>query len=239
MRRSDSFSLDCQTGGGENRLNDFSSEYFSPGYRDSFFAMVASKPQFRSLFVTPVCVHFHPLAQEANTELRPLILERGELGGETLDNFESWSGVQGQTLFRMLRDLADSLTAARSGARVSISWQISAKAEIREKGSYREIAATPGAFWSGIYYVDDGYHKSDDETLGGEYELADPRGVLPVMFAPQYSYRLPGSGAAGFRETIRPQSGMILLYPSWLPCGEKRFDGADKRVVVAFDMIPG
>lgn len=207
--------------------------------------MVASKPQIRSLFSTPVCIHFHPLAQEANAELRPLILERaakpdGQATGQApgLTDFEQWGGVQGQTLFRMLHDLADNMTAARSGARVALNWQIAAQAEICEKGSYREIAARPGAFWSGIYYVDDGYHKSDDEALGGEYQLADPRGALPAMFAPQYSYRLPGSGPAGFCETIRPQSGMILLYPSWLACGETRFDGPDKRIVVTFDMIP-
>ena len=200
--------------------------------------MVASKPQIRSMFATPVCVHYHPLAQEANAELRPQILEMAARGDTPLTDFESWGGVQGQSLFRMLRDLADSLTSTRSSGRVSLDWRITAAVEIREKGSYREIAAKPGAFWSGIYYVDDGYHKSDDESLGGEYELADPRGVLPAMVAPQYSYRLPGSGMAGFRDTIRPQSGMIILHPSWLPCGEKRFDGADKRIVVEFDMAP-
>ena len=208
--------------------------------------MVASKPQIRSMFVTPVCVHFHPVAQEANAELRPLILERAEAGGSTdrdsgwhsAADFESWSGVQGQTLFRMLRDLADSLTVARSGARAPIEWAITAAAAIREKGHYREISARPGTYWSGVYYVDDGYHKSDDESLGGEYELADPRGVLPNMIAPQYGFRMPGNQAAPFRETIRPQTGMIILHPSWLPCGERRFDGPDKRITVEFDLIP-
>ena len=84
--------------------------------------MAATKPQTRSMFATPVCVHFHPVAQEANAELRPLILEKalnhsgnnhGE-GWRSSADFDSWGGGQAQTLFRVLRDLADSLTATRS-----------------------------------------------------------------------------------------------------------------------------
>lgn len=197
------------------------------------------------MFATPVCVHYHPVAQEANAELRPLILAQAENSSQTgpgagwhsAAGFESWSGVQGQTLFRMLRDLADSMTAARSGGRVTLDWRISASAAIREKGDFLDPAAHSGAFWSGIYYVDDGYHKTDDETLGGEYELVDPRDVGPAMTAPQYGYRLPGTLMAGLRETIRPQTGMIILHPSWLACGERRFDGESKRMVVEFDMM--
>lgn len=35
----------------------------------------------------------------------------------------------------------------------------------------------------------------------------------------------------------RDRSGrMILLYPSWLPRGELRFDGTDTRLTVEFDL---
>jgi hypothetical protein len=207
--------------------------------------MVASKPQIRNMFATPVCVHFHPVAQEANAELRPLIMNQAQNGGSSnreegwrsAADFESWSGVQGQTLFRMLSDLANGLTASRNGGRVTaLDWKITASVAIRDKGHYREIAARPGFFWSGIYYVDDGYHKADDESLGGEYELADPRGVLPAMIAPQYGFRMPGGLSAGGREIIRPQTGMIILHPSWVPSGERRFDGPENRIAIEFDM---
>lgn len=202
--------------------------------------MAASKPQIRSLFATPVCVHFHPVAQEINAELKPLILAQAQDGVAWRSNtdFESWSGVQGQTLFRMLRDLADGLTQPRvGGGRLTLDWRIKATAAIRLKGDAMEISARSGSYWSGIYYIDDGYHKADDEALGGECELADPRGVLPAMVAPQYGYRMPGGLSAGGREIIRPQSGMIILHPSWLPRGERRFEGADKRITIEFDMF--
>lgn len=209
--------------------------------------MATPKPQIRSMFATPVCVHFMPVAQEVNAELRPLILEKMAANGITNSHgqgwhsqpdFESWGGGAAQTLFRVLRELADSVTATRAGGRVTIEWKITAGAVVRQKGDYAQMATRPGAMWSGIYYIDDGYAKSDDENLGGDCELADPRGPLPAMVAPQLSFRIPGGAAAGHVETIRPQTGLILLHPSWQPRGERRFDGESQRIAIEFDLTP-
>ena len=42
--------------------------------------MATPKPQIRSMFATPVCVHFLPVAQDVNLALRPAILEHAEPG---------------------------------------------------------------------------------------------------------------------------------------------------------------
>jgi len=211
--------------------------------------MVAPKPQIRSMFATPVCVHYLPVAQEFNAELKPMILERAKLdtsnaannhhqGWRSAPDFEAWGGNNAQTLFRVLRELADSLTASRNGSRIVLDWRVQAAGAIRNKGEYLERSARPGWYWSGAYYVDDGYNKQDDESLGGEAELADPRGVLPAMLAPQFGFRVPNGLTAGQVELMRPQSGMIILHPSWLPRGEHRFDGAGTRVTIEFDLAP-
>jgi len=209
--------------------------------------MATPKPQIRSMFPTPVCVHFLPVAQEANAELRPLIIDKMAANG-TVDghgrgwrstaDLETWAGAPVQTIFRVLRELADSMTATRAGGRVTLEWKIAACAVVRQKGEYAELTARPGAVWSGIYFVDDGYAKSDDETLGGECELADPRGAVPALVAPQYAFRVAGGVTAGQLETIRPQTGMIILHPSWQPRGERRYDGAAQRVAIEFDLTP-
>jgi hypothetical protein len=204
--------------------------------------MPASKPQIRSLFPTPLTIHYLPVAQDVNLALRPLIAERAQpgtrgQGWRSEADLETWGGEPVQTLFRVARDLADSLTSTRSGGRVTLPWKIEACATARQKGEYREFAARPGAYWSGVYYVDDGYAKSDDEALGGECELIDPRGALPAMMAPQYGFRIPGGLTAGQTELIRPQSGMIVLHPSWLARGERRHDGDSGRVTIEFDMM--
>lgn len=205
--------------------------------------MAASKPQIRSLFSTPISIHYLPVAQEVNPHLRALILERaqpgaGGQGWTSGPDFESWGGGSAQTLFRVARDLADGMTSTRGGARVALDWKVSAAATVRQKSEYRAFAAQPGAFWSGVYFVDDGYAKSDDDALGGECELADPRGPLPVMVAPHLGFRIPGGLTAGNPEAIRPQSGMIILHPSWLARGERRYEGAHQRVMIEFDLTP-
>ena len=205
--------------------------------------MAATKPQIRSLFATPVSIHFLPVAQEVNLELRPLILGKAQTGvrGQGWNSgpdFDSWGSGPAQTLFRVARDLADAMTSTRSGARVALDWKITASATVRQNGEYRASTAQPGAYWSGVYFVDDGYAKSDDEALGGECELADPRGPLPILVAPQLGFRIPGGLSAGLIEAIRPQTGMIILHPSWLARGERRYEGAHQRVMIEFDLTP-
>jgi len=199
------------------------------------------------MFPTPVCVHFLPVAQEVNAELRPLILEKMAANGATdqrgqgwrsTPDFQEWGGAPVQTLFRVLRELADGVTALRSGARATLDWKFDVASVVRQKNDFAQILPRTGAMWSGIYFVDDGYAKSDDEALGGELELADPRGPVPAMIAPQYGFRIPGGVSAGQTETIRPATGMIVLHPSWQPRGERRFEGTGQRVAIEFDLLP-
>jgi hypothetical protein len=208
--------------------------------------MPPTKPQIHSLFATPLCVHFVPVAVEMNAELRPMILaqtrgavSRGQ-GAYAGEDFMAWGNHHAKTLLAVATDLADSLTASRTGARVKPEWKIAARAACRLKGEHQEMAARPGAFWAGVYFADDGYAKSDDEALGGQCELGDPRGPLPAMVAPQLSFRLPGGLGggqnAGHAEVIRPQSGMILLHPGWQPRGERRYEGDGQRLVIEFEL---
>jgi hypothetical protein len=212
--------------------------------------MAAIKPQIRSLFATPLCVHFLPVATETNASLRPMLLERTKeavsrgQGAYARDDFRHWGNHHAETLLSVVTDIADSLTASRNGGRVKTSWRIAARAALRLRGEYQEMTARPGAFWSGVYFADDGYGKSDDEALGGQCELGDPRGPLPAMVSPQLSFRLPGGQgggqSAGYAEIIRPQSGMILLHPGWLPRGERRYEGDGQRLVIEFELAaPG
>ncbi|HTK79718.1 MAG TPA: putative 2OG-Fe(II) oxygenase [Rhizomicrobium sp.] len=207
--------------------------------------MATPKPQIRTAFATPICVHYLPVAPEVNAELRPLILDKMQAAGDAAAtrqgwrseyDFVDWGGSGAQTLFRMLRELSDSMTATRTGGRVTLEWVIAAAAAVRQTGDQVETVAQARAFWSGIYFVDDGYGKADGETFGGECEFLDPRGDLPASLAPQLAFRIPGGTTAGTSEVIRPKTGMILLHPGWLARGERRFDGQGPRVTVEFEL---
>lgn len=207
--------------------------------------MATQKPQIRSAFATPICVHYLPVATEVNAELRPLVLDKAQASGaapeqawQSQPDFEIWGGGAAQTLFRMLRELADSLTATRTGARVTVDWQIAARAEMHPRGASVEACTRTGAFWAGVYFIDDGYGKSDSDALGGECVLLDPRGAWPANLPSNIAFRIPGGATAGMSEIIRPQSGMILLHPAWVARGERRFEGQTPRLAIEFELRP-
>lgn len=207
--------------------------------------MATPKPQIRSAFPTPICVHYLPVAVEVNAELRPMIVERMQAAGASPDNgvgwrsapdFESWGSIGAPALFRMLRELADAMTGTRAGGRVALEWNIAAYAEVRQKEQAVAAETRPGAFWAGVYFVDDGYGKSDDEALGGECEVNDPRGSLPAHLPPHLGFRIPGGATAGMSELIRPKSGMILMHPGWVARGERAFTAPGPRIVIEFEL---
>jgi hypothetical protein len=204
--------------------------------------MPPTKPQIHSLFATPLCAHYLPVAVKMNAALKPLILERTSGARATAqgtlvpEDFRRWGNLQAETLFTVVTDLADGMTASRTGGRVKTDWKITAHAIARGPGEQREMTARSSAFWAGVYFVDDGYAKSDDEALCGQVELGDPRGPLPAMVAPSLAFRLPGGQNGGFSKVIRPQSGMILLHPGWLPRGERPYAGEGQRLVIEFEL---
>ena len=55
-----------------------------------------------------------------------------------------------------------------------------------------------------------------DHALGGAFEIQDPRGVAPAMYAPLLGFAMPGGQSAGASELIYPESGQFVLFPSWL-----------------------
>ena len=98
--------------------------------------------------------NFGSATAEVNQALRPLIVERAEPGARgqgwrSANDFESWAGEPLQTLHRVARDLADSLTTTRSGGRVHLDWIIRSVATVRTKGEYCELGARPGELWPG------------------------------------------------------------------------------------------
>ena len=119
--------------------------------------MAAIKPQIRSLFATPLCVHFLPVATETNAALRPMLLERTReavsrgQGAYAKDDFRHWGNHHAETLLSVVTDLADSLTASRSGGRVKAEWRIVASAAMRIKGEYQQT--TSGRPLSGRAFI--------------------------------------------------------------------------------------
>jgi uncharacterized protein (TIGR02466 family) len=204
----------------------------------------AVKAELRSYFATPVAVATLADADALNGELKAVILareqadqgvQRSNLGGwQSSWDFESWGGAPAKQLLDAARALATRLTCDRAGKPVRISWKTNAWANINRKGHGNEFHTHPGCYWSGTYYVDDGGIGADP-ALGGAFEMQDPRGVAPAMYAPALAFNVPGGHSVGGSELIQPKTGQIVLFPSWLAHAVRPYHGAQMRISVAFN----
>ncbi len=206
--------------------------------------MTRINAEIRSYFATPVVLAMLPDAAALNLELERIILEREQkeegvqhsnLGGwQSSWDFEAWGGAAAKRLLDAARELATRMTSDRAGRPVRIAWKANAWANVNRKGHGNEFHTHPGAYWSGTYYVADG-GTSDDPAYGGEFEIQDPRGVAPAMYAPHLGFALPGGQSAGASELIFPKSGQLVLFPSWLQHGVRPYQGDRTRISVAFN----
>jgi uncharacterized protein (TIGR02466 family) len=206
--------------------------------------MSKMKAELRSYFATPVALATLADAEALNGELRRVILEREQqnegvhhsnLGGwQSSWDLEEWGGEPVRRLLDAARELATRLTSDRAGRPVRIAGKTNAWANINRRGHGNEFHTHPGCYWSGTYYVDDG-GIGEDASLGGEFEIQDPRGVAPAMYAPLLGFAVPGGQSAGASELISPKSGQIVLFPSWLVHAVRPYRGERERISIAFN----
>ena len=125
----------------------------------------------------------------------------------------------------------------RQGNRLDPEWQMNAWANVNRAGQGNEFHTHPGAYWSATYYVRDGGAQADP-ALGGEFEMADPRGVAPAMLAPYFAFATPNGLSAGASELIRPRAGLVVMFPSWLSHAVRPYAGQDVRISIALNLTP-
>ncbi|MFM2128777.1 MAG: hypothetical protein RL477_323 [Pseudomonadota bacterium] len=200
--------------------------------------------EVRSLFPTPFVIARAPMTDADNAELRRAILARETKAGgvrhsnltgwQSADDFASWADGPGEKLIGFARALADRLTGDRAGNRVAVDWFVNAWANVNRSGQANQMHAHPGAVWSGCYYVDDG-GCGRDAALGGEFEIMDPRGLAPAMYAPELAPALSGCQTMGGTEAIRPATGLLLMFPAWLMHSVRPYLGDGTRISVAFN----
>jgi len=189
-------------------------------------------------FPTPIGQLRIPDPDAMNRDLRAIILAqeteypslgRSNIGGwhsrpdfltrrdPAICAFQAW-------LTWALRRVIDATAGANTfDGRLSVS----AWATICRGGSYHAPHSHPDSSWSGVYYVDPGTH-SPDQPLSGVLEFLDPRAGVEGVTAPGDPYGEP------FR--IRPQAGLLVIFPSWLYHWVHPYAGDTPRVAISFNV---
>lgn len=199
----------------------------------------------RGLFATPVAAVELPDAAARNRELAEIILGRraehpsvqaSNAGGWHSDReIADWGGARAREVLTYARSVASQLTADRQGERVNPAWTLRAWANVNGPGDGNLCHYHPGSFWSGTYYVDDGGCAADP-ALGGEFEMLDPRGTGPGMYAPALKFAGEDGASVGNAESIRPRPGLLFLFPSWLQHQVRPYRGTGLRISIAFNL---
>jgi uncharacterized protein (TIGR02466 family) len=192
-----------------------------------------------SLFATPVMEYLWPDGAELNPLLRKSILEHArENPGMKQTNVGGWHsatgrlefcGGAGERLIHHMYAMAEEATGrlfAQNGQPPEIpSWTLTAWANINRRGNYNNIHTHPSATWSGVYYVDHGESNAAAERTA--IQLYDPNPARTNIFFPD----LPGGN---FR--FRPEPGLMILFPSYVPHAVPPHQGDRPRISIAFNL---
>ncbi len=199
----------------------------------------------RGLFATPVAAVVLPDAAARNRALSEIILRRRQQnGGVQASNAGGWhsdreillwGGPHAANVLDLARQVANQMTADRGGQPIAPKWTMQAWANVNGPGDANISHYHPGSFWSGTYYIDDGGCAADP-ALGGAFEMLDPRGPGPGMYAPALKFRGEDGASVGAGETILPKPGLLFVFPSWLMHQVRPYRGTGLRISIAFNL---
>ncbi|MBT0666914.1 hypothetical protein HT136_00835 [Novosphingobium profundi] len=207
--------------------------------------------QIAKIFPTPLASIVHPEAERLCRELTEVILAHeaadpgvshsNQGGWQSQDDFLAWSGEAGAELVAFAIAFANRMSAVLDPAHglvaADLDWAFNAWANVNRSGHGNVSHAHPGAYWSAVYWVDDG-REPGEEDCGGELEFLDPRGSMPLMLAPSIKMRIEGCLLAGLRHQVSPKSGTLVLFPSWLLHQVAVFTGKRPRISIAINLVP-
>lgn len=206
--------------------------------------MASGNVEVRGLFATPVAALMLPDAEARNAELEEIILRRraehDSIGASNIGGWHSgrdlvqWGGKRIEEVLNVARNVVTQMTSDRDGEAVRPDWVVEAWANVNAAGDSNSCHYHPGSFWSGTYYVRDG-GCADDPSLGGEFDMFDPRGPSPMMHAPSLKFAGEDGRSAGSAETIRPRDGLMFIFPSFLLHAVRPYRGTQLRISVAFN----
>ena len=192
------------------------------------------------LFSTPILIHHWNDSEVLNEQLRTIILEREQAsagesksnvgGWQSTDDLASWAGAAGGEVVQRVMATVNHATRQLmidAKGRVEFGWKIAIWANVNRRGQYNRMHFHPGSTWSGTYYVDVGDSPSATNPLAGSLEIMSPNQASAMSFL---------SGLLPQTRIVQPQSGMMIVFPSYLPHTVHPYDGERPRISIAFNV---
>lgn len=196
--------------------------------------MVCKPGELRQVFPTVIMTRRLDALVPLNDRLRQIVLERerrdpGGMGASNVGGWHSaadlheWDHAEIRALARAFVEAGRDMTAAALppglDGEIRVTFHGGCWANLLRDGGYNVIHNHPGAVWSGSYYVCLG-EADPVPRHNGWIEFQDPR---------------PGNLHGG-KERIRPEPGLLLLFPGWLNHYVNPFRGRGERISIAFNL---
>jgi uncharacterized protein (TIGR02466 family) len=198
-------------------------------------ADMAKHGQIEYVFPTPIFSYLLKNPEALNAQLREVILERecstpsvaksNQGGWQSPPDFFLWDAPAVAALGRLVMDAVNIATARlHVPSTFKIEFRIHGWAAVNRKGHYNTTHVHPMSTWSGTYYVDAGDEVSD--APGALLEFSHPITASPMNFFP---------GILPSARLVRPETGMIIVFPSYLQHSVRMYAGERPRICVPFN----
>lgn len=204
------------------------------------------KPNISLLFPTPIGEFRFEDTEATDHALRDLILAKeADEASQTYANAGGWHSKSDllewpdpslKVLNGWIAEAGNNMISATlqmmksSGMRTTLTpgtLKAKAWANINRFGDYHRSHNHPDAIWSGVYYVDPGLD-APDKPLSGLLELPDPRPYANMVSAPGDPF--------GQKILIKPQSGLMVVFPSWYYHFVHPYYAEGTRISIAFNI---
>jgi len=205
---------------------------------------VPISPELSSAFGTPISIRTVGSAEILNRGLERAILSRAERGeANRISNVGGWQSPPDLLEWPEpdIKTLATELDRSvqlistlpsilqRAGPRPNrVKYSAYGWVNVNRPGDYNMFHVHRSNHWSVVYYVSTGT-LDPDTPQNGRIELRDPRSA--ATFA-----KIPGF-TCGQPLLLRPEPGMMLVFPAWIVHGVHPFYGHGRRISIAFNVV--
>lgn len=203
---------------------------------------VPISPELSSTFGTPISLRTVASAASINPGLERAILARARAGEanrisnvggwQSLPDLLDWPEPEIKVLTGELDRAIQQISAlpallARQPEPNRVKYSTYGWANVNRSGNYNMFHVHPGNHWSAVYYVATGT-PNPDTPMNGRIELRDPRPAANFAKTPGFT--------SGQPMLIRPQPGMMLVFPAWIEHGVHPFFGEGHRISIAINV---
>ena len=202
--------------------------------RNNPVAHMAKNAEFMRLFPAQVMKVVLPGTETLRERLREIILAREVAAGtvsfsnrggwQSGDNIFAWEQPELKIVHDYMMKAVQLSTDQIEGLSRKFDYQfkIYGWANVNRAGDYNVHHIHPGSTWSCVYYVDAG--DDDSEQGSGFIEMHEPNVAATMAFFPS---------VRPDRVSIRPVSGMLLVFPSYLLHSVQPYAGERSRISIA------